>query len=226
MSVAKKKSPEISVLMSVYNSERYLAQAVSSILAQTCGAFEFVIVNDGSTDGSLEILREVAARDRRIRLISQTNAGVAAALNSGLTHCRGTYVARMDSDDVSLPTRLERQLAFMRQHPECVAIGCHELTIDPDGWPVRIQRCPLSHEEIDAYHMKGLGGALSGPSVFMRRSAVEAVGGYGADYRLAEDYDMFLRLAEIGTLVNLPDVLFYYREHAASLTRTRKDEAS
>lgn len=215
--------PVISVLMSVYNSDRYLAPAVRSILTQTYRDFEFIIVNDGSTDRSLEILESFAACDGRIRLLSRGNTGVAAALHEALSWARGEFVARMDSDDVSLPERLELQLAFMREHPDCVALSCRELTIDPDGWPVRVQYCPLSHEEIDAYHLKGYGGALSGPSMFVRREALLAVRGFRAEYASAEDYDLSLKLAEVGRVANLPDVLFFYREHGRSLTRTVRE---
>src|SRR5262249_29533873 len=136
---------------------------------------------------------------------------------------RGEFIARMDSDDLSLPTRLERQLAFMREHPECVAASCQELTVDPEGWPVRIQPCPLAHEEIDSLHLKGFGGAVSGPSAFISRTAIMAVGGYRAEYLLAEDYELFLRLAEIGRLANVPELLFCYREHGSGLTHSRQD---
>jgi glycosyltransferase involved in cell wall biosynthesis len=216
-------TPVISVLMAVFNTEKYLAQAVHSILMQTHREFEFIIVNDGSTDGSLAILRQYAARDDRIRLLSRGNTGVARALNDGLACARGEFVARMDSDDISLPRRLELQLAFMRQHPECVAISCQEVTIDPEGWPVRLLPCPLSHDEIDSLHLKGYGGALSGPSAFLRREAVMAVGGYRGEYTVAEDYDLFLRLAEVGRLANLAEVLFCYREHPSGLTQSNRD---
>jgi GT2 family glycosyltransferase len=217
-------NPKISVVMSVYNSENYLVQALNSILTQSCQDFEFIIVNDGSTDGSLEILRRYAERDQRIRLISRGNTGVTAAVNEALTCARGEFIARMDSDDISLPTRLEVQLAYMKEHPACVALGCRWLTIDPDGCPIRSWNPPLSHEEIDSLHLKGVGGGIAGPALLLRREAVEAVGRYRVEYPLAEDYDLLLRLAEVGRLANLPDVLFYYREHATSLMRTRRAE--
>jgi len=223
--MAQPNSPVISVLMSVFNTEKYLAQAVRSILTQSHREFEFIIVNDGSTDRSMEILQHLANCDRRIRLISRGNTGVALALNDGLASARGEFIARMDSDDISLPRRLELQLAYMREHPECVALSCQEITIDPEGWPVRLQRCPLSHEEIDSFHLKGFGGALSGPSAFMRRTAVMAVGGYRGEFTVAEDYDLWLRLAEVGRLANLSEMLFYYREHANGLTQSRKHQS-
>jgi GT2 family glycosyltransferase len=210
--------------MAAYNAETYLAPAVNSILRQSFTNFEFVIVDDGSTDGTRDILESYARRDSRIRVATQANAGVAAALNAGLARVRGEFIARMDADDISLPTRLDAQLDFMKAHPDCVAVGCRWLAIDPDGWPIRIGRQPQSHEAIDAFHLAGNGGGMPGPALFLRRSAVEAVGRYRAEFVLAEDYDLLLRLAEVGRLVNLPDVLFFYREHATSLLRTRRDE--
>jgi GT2 family glycosyltransferase len=216
-------NPPISVVMSVHNSERFLEQAIDSILAQTMNDFDFIIVNDGSTDRSSDILRRAAARDMRLRIVNQPQAGVAAALNSGLALAAGEFIARMDSDDISLPMRLEKQLAYMRAHTDHVAISCRTLSIDPEGWPIRISHRPLTHDDIDRFHMNGFGGGLSGPAAFMRREAVIALGGYRTEYVVAEDYDLWLRLAETGRLANLPDILLYYREHATGLTQTNQD---
>src|SRR5205807_6195039 len=120
------------------------------------------------------------------------------------------------------PKRLGVQLAYMRAHADCVAVGCRWLAIDPDGWPIRVGYQPQSHEEIDAFHLAGNGGGMPGPALFLRRTAVEAVGRYRPEFLLAEDYDLLLRLAEVGRLVDLPDVLFLYRENVTSLLRTRR----
>src|SRR5262245_4670824 len=115
--------PLVSVVMPVYNAAAYVAQAVESIRAQTLGDFEFIIVNDGSTDRSPRLLEGFAARDSRIKLISRPNTGIVGALNDGVAAARGELIARMDADDVSLPTRLEKQVTFMRSHPQVVALG-------------------------------------------------------------------------------------------------------
>jgi glycosyltransferase involved in cell wall biosynthesis len=218
-------SVNLSVLMPVYNAERYLAQAVESICRQTCRDFEFVIVNDGSTDGSAGILGDYAARDDRIRLIGRPNAGLVASLNDGLAAARGEFVARMDADDVALPRRFERQLDYLRRHPECVAVGTRVLVVDPEGWPIHVWDSPPAHEEIDGRHMAAdneVGAtAIIHPTAMLRRQAVEAVGRYRPAYGQAEDFDLWLRLAEVGRLANLPDVLLQYRRHPQGLSASR-----
>lgn len=119
--VVKSKCPQISVIMSVYNGEKYLREAIDSILNQTFTHFEFIIVNDGSTDKSLNIIKSY--NGSRIILVQQENKGLAAALNEGIKIAKGKYIAMMDADDISLPTRLEKQIQFMEAHPEYVAIG-------------------------------------------------------------------------------------------------------
>src|SRR5213082_3006291 len=126
-------SPVVSVLMPVYNAQRYLPAAVESILGQTFRDFEFIIIDDGSTDRSGEILRKFAAEDPRIKLISRPNTGYVVALNEALSCASGEFVARMDADDISLPTRFERQVAYLREHTDCVLVGTNVITMDSDG---------------------------------------------------------------------------------------------
>src|SRR5688500_6846307 len=125
--------PQVSVLLPVYNAARYLAEAVDSILAQTFRDFDFVIVADGSTDRSPAVLDDYVRRDRRVKVIRRRNTAIVGALNDGLCECRGELVARMDADDVSLPDRLEKQVAFLREHAEVVALGGRVVGIDPYG---------------------------------------------------------------------------------------------
>ena len=115
--------PKTSVVMPMYNAERYVAGATGSILAQTFTDFEFVIVNDGSTDRSLEIVRHYERLDARVRVLSRPNTGIVGALNDGLSLARGEYIARMDADDIAYPHRLERQATYLDDHPDCVAVG-------------------------------------------------------------------------------------------------------
>ncbi|MEO1235937.1 MAG: glycosyltransferase family 2 protein, partial [Planctomycetota bacterium] len=128
----KPTTPTISVLMPVYNCGVYLDAAVRSVRDQTWTDLELVAVNDGSTDGSLDVLQRHADEDERVVVIDQPNGGIVAALNAGLARCRGAFIARMDGDDVAYPHRLERQLAWMRAHPEAVAVGCQTRVIDGD----------------------------------------------------------------------------------------------
>lgn len=205
--------PRISVAMPVYNCEKYLAKAIESILSQTFTDFEFLIVNDGSTDGSLGIIEDYANRDRRIKPVSRANTGLLVALNEMLGRARGEYIARMDADDVALPERFERQVNYLDDHPECVLVGSRVLIIDPDGDPLREMGDALTHEEIDDALMSARGQMIYHPSVMFRRQVVLDLGGYRPKYDLTEDLDLFLRLAEVGRIINLAEPLLQYREH-------------
>ncbi|MFN3474460.1 MAG: glycosyltransferase [Blastomonas sp.] len=202
--------PVISVLMSVYNGERYVAEAIQSILGQTEGRFEFLIVNDGSRDASASILDRYAAQDSRIRVIHQPNRGLIASLNLLLDEARAPLVARMDGDDVSRPERFAVQLAEMTAHPQLAVLGTNTDELDADGayFP-----CSDLHPETSAEIRDRLivASAMCHPSVMMRRDVIRAVGGYRAAFRHCEDYDLWLRVSERHEMRNLPDRLFLYR---------------
>ncbi len=218
------RDPVVSVIMAVYNAERYLAVAIESILIQTFRDFEFLIVDDGSTDRSPDILRSYAARDDRIRLWNEPNRGQYRAANDVLDRSRGAFVAVMDADDVALPFRFERQVEYLSVHPECVALGSRVQIIDPDGDPLREDFLRQTHENIDDAHIRGLGSGLCHPTVMMRRQAVLDVGKYATDLRRALDLDLFLRLVEAGGRVaNLPEILLRYRAHHSSISYAEKD---
>jgi glycosyltransferase involved in cell wall biosynthesis len=209
-------APRISVLLPVYNAERYVAAAVQSILDQTFPDFEVILINDGSTDGSLAILERFAALDPRIRLVSRENRGLVETLNEGVSLARGEYIARMDADDIALPERFARQLAYMDAHPECVALGCRIYVIDCDGAPLRAQRrIHCTHEEMDAAQLQGKPGVIMHPTAMIRRDALRRINGYRQPL---EDFDLWLRLAEVGKLANLPEILLHYRLHPASMS--------
>ena len=218
--MAKSDPPLISVCMPVFNAERYVAQAIESILDQTLGDFEFLILDDGSTDGSLEVLRRYASRDPRIRLTSRPNKGVGFTRNELVDQARGEFLACMDADDVALPERFARQVDYLIAHPECVLVGSRVRLIDPEGDPLCDWCTDQEHEVLDA---RLLGGeritSICNPSVMMRRDAVLAVGKYRL-IQLLEDNDMFLRLAEYGRLANLPEVLLQYRVHASNISKS------
>src|SRR5262245_47483785 len=170
-------SPEVSVCMPMYNAGPYLAPAIESILAQTFEDFEFLILDDASTDGSLTVARRFADADRRIRVVSFEHQGYPSLLNESLKLANGRYVARMDADDVVLPDRLERQIIYMRAHPECVAVGTQVIMIDPDGEPLDRTHLPTSHDEIDRLQLAGryqmTHASLVVPTEILRR-----MGGY------------------------------------------------
>jgi len=214
--------PTVSVHMPVYNAERYLAEAVESVLGQTFPHFEFIIIDDGSTDGSGAILERFARRDPRIRLTRRENRGITPTRNEALQQARGDYFAVMDADDIACAERFARQVTYFEAHPECVALGTRVLLIDADGAPVREMSELTSHAEIDGEHIAGHGGAITHPSAMMRRAALVEIGGYREAFQTAEDLDVFLRLAECGAVANLPDVLLHYRQHVASTCHTRR----
>jgi GT2 family glycosyltransferase len=209
--------PLISVCMPVYNAKRYLGEAIESILGQTFRDFEFLIVDDGSTDRSLAILKHYAAQDSRIRLSSRPNAGLVVRLNEMLHQARGDLIARMDADDVALPERFARQVEFLRSHPEVDVVGGAQEHIDSDGYHLFIYYDLEGNEEIQERALNGI-CPINHPSVMMRRKAVLAVGGYRVEMMLVEDLDLWLRMGEHGLLANLPEVITRYRMHASSVS--------
>lgn len=216
--------PLVSVVMPVYNAEAYVSEAIESVLAQTFSDFEFIILDDGSTDRSLQILRQYQHDDSRIKIISRENRGLIATLNEGIDCAKGRYIARMDADDIALPERFSRQVEFLEHHPNHVVVGSKVLLIDPEGLPI----CPFStlteHEAIDAAHMQGQGGAICHPASMLRRDVLQKVGGYRPEMKHAEDFDLFLRLAEVGKVANLPHILLKYRMHENSVGHTKRIE--
>lgn len=212
---------KLSVLMPIYNAEQYVAEAIESILAQTFREFEFVIVDDGSTDGSLAIVRQYESQDPRVRVIARPNTGIVGALNDGLAIARGEFIARMDADDVSTPKRLRVQLEAISRSSNLVAVGGGWKPRGPAGQLGPQARMFVDHISIEKSLLLGNGIAMLHPTVMMRRSAVVEVGGYRQHIRNAhEDLDLFLRLARIGRLGNLKDVLLHWRRHELSNTAT------
>lgn len=210
--------------MPVYNASRYLREAVESILTQSFRDFELIAVDDGSKDDSLAILREYEVKDPRVRIISRANTGIVGALNDGIAAARGEFIARMDSDDVSVPNRFEKQVAFLREHPDHVLLGSQVMLIDSEGAAL----CPkqdteYTHEAIDQAHLAGR-WPLVHPTVMMRRDAVLSIGAYREKYQWLEDLDLFLRMAEVGKIASLKDVLLRYRLHTGSVCHTREGD--
>ena len=215
--VGLQTKPSATVLLPVYNAEKYLVQAVESVLNQTYKDFEVLLLDDGSTDDSMQILKSIAGRDRRCSVYSWPNRGLVATLNAGLELAETEFVIRMDQDDICRPQRFEKQISFLRQHPECVAVGVSLLHIDADGMPISETSDRYTHEEIDNALLSGRLG-IAHPAAMIRRSALAALGGYRPAYPHAEDLDLFLRLAEVGQLANLPEVLLDYRQHVAAIS--------
>lgn len=212
--------PQVSVIMPVYNAVRYVAEAIESIRTQTFSDFELLIFDDGSTDGSLEVVQNYTKRDTRIRFFAKAHRGYVPWLNEGLRLSQGEFIARMDADDASLPERFAYQVHHLRQHDACVVVGCGTLIVDPDGDPLCEYRPHVDHATLISALISGTHGVITHPTSMMRRDALLRVGGYREEYEPIEDFDLWLRLAEVGQLANLPDILFRYRQHHASIMYT------
>lgn len=215
------KTPKISVLMSAYNSEKYVAEAIESILNQTFKDFEFIIVNDGSTDKTAEIIAQYAKSDKRIKFIdNKNNAGIVAALNQGLDFCNGEYVARMDSDDISLPERFAKQVKYMDGHPECGALGAWTEKFGPsvkrnDG--VRY-RSKLKLLDFIIY-----GNCVVNPTAMVRRSIlIDNNIKYKSEYKYAEDYAFWVEVCKHAEIHNLQEILLKYRWHDSNVSVTHR----
>ena len=214
----KNTNPAISVLLPVYNAERFIREAVDSVLFQSLGDFELLALDDGSTDGSLIILREYETRDNRVRIITRENRGLVASLNELIAAARGRYLARMDSDDISMPQRFERQVMFLESSPDRVAVGGWVIHIDENGLPIGPIKSPTLHFDIDQAHLKGH-ASIWHPAAMIRKDAIVSVGGYREEFRHAEDLDLWLRLAEVGKLSNLSEFVLCYRLHGNSVSQ-------
>ncbi|HYG22145.1 MAG TPA: glycosyltransferase [Verrucomicrobiae bacterium] len=219
--IADAAEPRVSVIMSVHNGQKYLRSAVRSILDQTFADFEFLIVNDGSVDGSARLLSKLARADRRVIVIDTPNQGLTKSLNLAIRRARGKFIARMDADDISLPQRFEIQLRAFDQNPELVIVGSEVLLVDSRGWPIGKRGVAFQHEDIDRRLLNGDGGAMTHPVVMMRTQAVRDVGGYDERFTTTQDLDLFLRLAEIGKAVNLPEILLLWRQHPESINHRK-----
>ena len=214
------RSTLVSVVMPVFNGERFVEAAIASVLGQTHGHFELVVVDDGSTDGTGRILQRLAATDSRIRILAQDNQGVAAARNRALAACRGQWVANLDSDDRMLPSRLERQLAFIDAHPDVKVCACRACYINPTGRAIgRTKLEPFtSAAALKRYLADGGIVGVNHSSVMMHRPTILALGGYRTRFRSAEDLDLWNRVVDAGHLLLMQDeVLSEYRLHEGSM---------
>ncbi len=205
----------VSVVMCVHNAEPWLREAVASILGQSLSTFEFIVVDDGSTDCSAAILSSYD--DPRIRVIHQENRGLAGARNTGTLAATGDYVAYMDADDVSEPRRLEVQCGFLDAHPDTAAVGCSVCIIDKHGRPIFRQTAATGPERCRRRLLSGRFYNY-GSALVVRREAVLEVGLFRTFFQQREDQDLMLRLAERANFDNVADVLYRYRINPVGLT--------
>jgi hypothetical protein len=215
-------APRVTVLLPVHNGQRWLGEAVGSVLGQTFGDLELLVVDDGSTDATPEILAGVD--DPRLRVVrNPENLGLVGALNRGLGEARGELVARMDADDVCRPDRLARQVAYLDAHPEVGIVGSRMRQVDADGHPVTpiygdVPTSPGRIRWLLWWH-----NVVNHPTVVIRRRLLEEVGGWAADAWPADDYDLWLRAADRAGVANLADVLLDYRWHDTNMSVTEAE---
>jgi glycosyltransferase involved in cell wall biosynthesis len=214
--------PSVSVIMAVYNGERYVVEAVESVLRQTHRDFEFVIVDDGSTDGTRAILEGYAVRDGRIRLIVQDNADQPTSLNRALAAARSEWVALLDADDVCLPHRLETQLRALQRLPSVRVLGSYAFWKDQaDAHRGMRSLGPTSIPEFEALGERDGLIALVHPSVMMHRPTILALGGYDPRFGAAADMELWSRVSDEHAVLSVPEPLVYYRLHPGSMSTAR-----
>jgi glycosyltransferase involved in cell wall biosynthesis len=202
--VSGRRPPRVSVLIGCWNNAGTLRQAADSILGQTLTDLELIIVDDGSTDATPQLVDELRSSDRRVRYLPLVHMGISASLNAGLQEARGDLVAFQDADDWSLPARLQRELEVFERRPEVTVVGCRMREVDGTGADL---------EPRTKFTAGDVNGALMGfnpipnSCAMVRRQETLQAGGFDARYRYAMDYDLWLRLAERGTVVTLDDEL-------------------
>lgn len=209
--------PLVSVILPVYNAERFLRQAIESVLNQTYSNLELVIVNDCSKDSSLEIINELAKLDSRIRVESNSeNLKLSKTLNRAISLSNGKYLARMDADDISDPTRIEKQVRLLEQNQDVVVLGCDILIIDEENNKIGSRK----YYGIDSEIRKRIFffSPFCHPAIMIRRTAIDSAGMYDDYFNPAEDYELYFRLGVVGRFMNINEPLFFYRIVGNSMT--------
>jgi glycosyltransferase involved in cell wall biosynthesis len=211
--------PKVSVAMSVFNGAEYLNGCIDSVLTQTFDDFEFIIVDDGSTDRSAEIIRSYT--DSRIILLEQSNQGIATALNHALRFAQGEYVARQDADDMSLPQRFVKQVEFLDAHPEVGVVGTAAALIDRTGRRFSTFKPFVWHDRLVKELKRGVCPLMHG-AVMLRRTALTQCGAYNPVFNRIQDVELWLRLSQYHRLANMREVLYQFRKHDSSITQTAR----
>lgn len=210
--------PTVSVVMANYNGEPYLKDAVASILTQSFADFEFIVVDDCSTDGGYRYLSSLDDK-RMVLLRNETNLGQTASLNIGIRRARGEFIARMDSDDLSLPTRFEQQLAYFRAHSDIDILGAQAIVIDAAGHTLRRTDLPTDGKSVWAYSI--LEAPFVHPAVMIRATVFRNTQNLFDESVINQDFDLWSRLLPTRKGANLPDVLLRYRVHGDNMTIQR-----
>ncbi len=220
-------TPQISVLMSMKNGMPYLQQAIDSILNQSIGDFEFIIVDNASTDGSVPLVESLQKADPRIVLIQNPlDLGHSGGLNRGLPACRAAWVARMDADDIALPDRFEQQLKFVADNPDVKVTSCLANYIDPEGRRVgKTDGQPLTREEFQQMVAENLPFGILHPGALIDRTVLFELGGYRPEFEAANDIDLWCRVSDRHLILVQPEYLMDYRIHGGSLSAQKYESA-
>jgi glycosyltransferase involved in cell wall biosynthesis len=212
--------PKVTVLMSVYNCERYLKKAVDSILNQTFRDFDFLIINDGSSDSTVEILKDY--NDPRIKIIdNKKNLGLTRSLNKGLRLAKGEYIARQDADDISLPQRLEKQTEFLSSNPRTAVVGSWTEVIDEYDETKGIWR-NITQPHLLKWRLL-FSNQFAHCAIMFRKSAVKDIGGYSVELNSAQDYDLWLRISFSWEVANIPEVLVKWRQWGKNISTIHRN---
>ena len=215
-------TPLISVVTSTYNGATFLEQSLRSVLGQREVDFELIVVDDGSTDNTADILQRLSSQEPRLRVLHQENRGLTQALIRGCAEARGHYIARHDSDDISLPKRLEKQFLALSATPSVSLISCQAQAIGPRDEPLYVSGVPKENARESS---EPLGGGPAGHgSTMFRAETYRTVGGYRKEFRYAQDWDLWLRLTERGNFLLLPEILYRYRIAESSISTNRRSQ--
>lgn len=217
MSTKKTNHPIVSVILPAYNTERYLEESIQSVLRQDFRDFELIIINDGSTDNTQEIIDRYAQLDSRVVPIQQKNHGLVATLNKGLALAKGEYIARIDGDDPWMDCKLSRQVTELNKDKTLVLIGGGFEVIDEDGYYIETIFPPTQDEDIRRSLM--LRNVFGHAGVMFRKTAIDTVGNYRSDCGPTEDYDLWIRLAKNGTVKNIPSPVYRYRINRTGISQ-------
>ena len=210
-------SPRVSAVIPAYNASRWIRQAILSLTTQTFSSLEIVAVDDGSTDGTRDILSDLAAADPRIRYALRPHEGISRTMNFALRMAKGEYVARLDADDIALPDRVARQVAFLDANPSVAVVGGYMIAIDANDRKHGMIRYPVA----DLKSSVVTSATLGHPATMFRRQFVLDLGGYRPAFDTAEDFDLWLRISEKAELANLARPVTYYRYHDDQVTSTQ-----
>jgi len=212
-------TPQVSIILPVFNCQKFAGEAIQSILDQTYKDFELIVIDDGSTDNSAEIISSF--KDKRICLLRQTNHGLASSLNRGIHIARGIYIARQDQDDISDPRRLELQVAFMESHPKYVLVGTWAQIMEDERLVERYHRHPV--DDLTLRYQLLFNNPFVHSSTIIRRSTLLEVGCYttNPERQPPEDYELWSRLSRVGSIANIGEVLVTYREIQGSMCRSK-----